>query len=150
MSKEPKKTREPTERSQFIEDAILRETVKMEKRFHKDYTVFQPSLESLKEATPDKPLVSSFCSSKRDEDINEEDQKMLKTLHMDTISEDPKKKYKFPLTTSQEIGWDAYDYKPKSIFNHRHHSTDITTTPTHYDPLAGQKSSSGTAARGKK
>ena len=129
------------EKNALVEAAILRETVKMENRYRKDFTEFQPSLTSLREATPDKPLINSFCSSQhKDDEITDEDREMLKTLHMDKKESDPKKKYQFPMTTSQEIGWDAYEYRPKSIFNFRHHNTDITTTPTHYDPLSGNAS----------
>ena len=128
------------EKNALVEDAIRKETIKMENRFRKDFTEFQPSLSSLRDATPDKPLVNSFCSSKHDDDFTQEDLDMLKTLHMDKKESDPRKKYPFPMTTSQEIGWDAYEYKPRSIFDHRHHSTDITTLPTHYDPLSGNPS----------
>ena len=129
------------EKNALADDAILRETVKMENRYRREFTEFQPSLMSLRDATPDKPLIRSFCSSQhQDDDFTEEDKQMLKTLHMDVKETDPKKKYAFPMTTSQEIGWDAYEYKPRSIFDHRHRNTDITTTPTHYDPLSGNAS----------
>ena len=149
MTKEPKKTREPAEKNPLIEDAILRETVKQERRFHRDFGEFQPSIASLRDATPDKPLVSSFCSSKHEDEHTEEDEKMLKTLRMDTKTLDPKDKYPFPVTTSQEIGWDVYDYRPKSIFNFKHLNTDVTKSPTHYDPLAA-RDTTGSTKRGTK
>ncbi|EAY21415.1 hypothetical protein TVAG_198540 [Trichomonas vaginalis G3] len=133
--KEAKEARPPREVNPFVADAILKETVKMEERNAKEYTTFQPSLNSLQEPTPDKPLVNSFCSSKHDDDFTAEDTAMLSTLRMDRTIQDPRQKYKFPITTSQEIGWDAYEYYSKSIFNHKHSSTDVTRNPTNRDPL---------------
>lgn len=127
------------ERSPFVQDAILRETVRKEGMFQKDFTEFHPSFDMLREATPDKPLVSSFCSNPHIYD-DDDDEELRKTLHVTTreIDDDPHSKYSMPMTTSQEIGWDAREYSMmrKSMFDHRHKKTDVTTLPSKWDPAA--------------
>jgi len=122
-------------RSPFVEDAILRETVKKESMFHRDYTEFHPSIHSLYEATPDKPLVSSLCS-KPFEQGGELEESLKKTLNMNSKDIPPQKKYPFPQTTSQEIGWDINDFNSKSLFDHKHKKTDVTSLPSKWDPNA--------------
>lgn len=126
------------EKSPFIEDAILRETVRKENMFAKEFSEFQPSLFSLREATPDKPLVKSFCSTPHDEDYEDEQSvKFRSTLHMTSRDTDPRLKYDFPPTTTMEIGWDPEFYQPrKSMFDHRKVKTDITMLPSRWDPNA--------------
>jgi hypothetical protein len=50
----PKRQRLP-----FVEDEILKETVRKEKKYQKDFTKFSPTLGSLRGATPDKLLVAN-------------------------------------------------------------------------------------------
>lgn len=126
------------ERSQFVNDAILRETVKMENKYHKDFVEFHPSLNALNEPTPDKPGIKSFCSEPHNED-DEMDEEMMTTLgiHTRSIDDNPHSKYRTPMTTSMEIGWDATEYGQfKSMFDHRIKKTDVTQNPSKWDPNA--------------
>lgn len=122
------------ELSAFIKDAILKENAKKEWQNHVEFTEFQPSLATLKEATPDKPCIRSFCSNPESLDFTPEDLEMIKTLCMDRTKLNPNQKYPFPVTTAQEIGWDVDDYNPKSLFDHRHKKSDITMMPTKWNP----------------
>ena len=134
MTKKPPATEE---RTQFIQDAILRETVKMENRYHRDFVDFYPSINALKDATPDKPGVHSFCSDvHNDDDLDDE---MMKTLSIKdrTSGYDLHTKYQVPMTTSMEIGWDIAEFgQYKSMFDHRHRNTDVTNQPSKWDPSA--------------
>ena len=137
MSKAPPPKRE---RSPFVNDAIMRETVRKEMMFQKDFGEFQPSVTSLREATPDKPLVDSFVSKLwlHPEVENEgEDEEMKKTLNVTRKEMLPRDLYKEPLTTSMEVGWDQFDVpRFRSMFDFHHKKTDITMNPSRWDPNA--------------
>ena len=131
------------ERTALVNDAILRETVRREMMWQKDYTEFQPSLSSLREATPDKPLVDSFVGRlwTHPEEANrgetEEDVRMRTTLNVTRRDMVPRDKYREPITTSMELGWDQFDVpRFKSMFDHNHKKTDITMNPSRWDPNA--------------
>ena len=52
-------------------------------------------------------------------DNGDEDAKVLKTK-LEVLTSIPKKKYPYPMTTSQELGWDTEmfgTHKPKYAFN---------------------------------
>lgn len=145
MSKKPNPPKRET--TQFIEDEIFKERIRKENMNQVDYEVFQPSLDSLREATPDKPGIDSFCSrlysqSKTkaiddDDDDSPEFQTFKHTMFMTSRDVSPQQKYSEPLTTTMEIGWEQTDYKPfKSMFDHRHKKTDITSLPSKWDPNA--------------
>jgi hypothetical protein len=127
------------EKLPFIEDSILKETVKKEIRYQKEFTDFCPSLLSLEEATPDKPLVDSFCSRlySRPDEEDELGAQLRGTLSIQRRDTAPHFKYREPLTTSMEIGWDQYDVpRFKSMFNHNRMKTEITMLPSKWDPNA--------------
>ena len=132
------------ETNQYIEDELLKERIRKENSHIIDYDTFQPSLDSLREATPDKPGIDSFCSRQyfktqtRDAEIETpEEQTFRKTLFMTSRDTGPRDKYKEPMTTTMEIGWDQNDIKPfKSMFDHRHRKTDTTSLPSKWDPQA--------------
>ena len=128
MTEKKKTVRAPEPKNPFVEDAVLRETVKKESMFHKDYTEFHPSIHSLRDATPDKPLVNSLCSRPLPKE-GEFEETLKDTLKLKTCDLPPQKKYSFPQTTSQEIGWDISNYPQKSLFDHRHKQTDVTISP---------------------
>jgi hypothetical protein len=135
-AKEPPPRRE---KIPFVEDQILKETVRKELRYQREFTDFRPSLESLSEATPDKPLVDSFCSrlySRPDAEdaLGTQLRHSLSVERRDTL---PQIKYPAPLTTSMEYGWDQYTVpRMKSMFNHNRMKTEITMLPSRYDPNA--------------
>jgi hypothetical protein len=134
--KEPPPKRQ---RSQFVEDEILKETVRKETRYRRDFTEFSPSLHSLMEATPDKPLVDSFASRlySRPDEEDEVETQLRGTLRVDAREAPPRYKYKDPPTTSMEIGWDQYDVpRFRSMFNHNRTKTEITMLPSRWDPNA--------------
>jgi hypothetical protein len=134
--KEPPPKRE---KIPIVEDCILRETVRKELQSQKEFTDFCPSLASLEEATPDKPLVDSFCSrlySRPDQEdaLGAQLRHTLSIARRDTA---PHFKYREPLTTSMEIGWDQYDVpRFRSMFNHNRTKTEITMLPSRWDPNA--------------
>jgi hypothetical protein len=134
--KEPPPRRE---RSVFVEDSIMRERVRKEMMYQTDRAEFAPSLDSLKSATPDKPLVDSFCSRlyTHPELDSEEEVQLRSTLNIVRRTLPPHDKFREPLTTSMEYGWDQYDVPSfKSIFDHRRPKTDVTTMPSKWDPDA--------------
>ena len=97
------------ETTQFIEDEIFKERIRKENMNQVDYEVFQPSLDSLREATPDKPGIDSFCSrlysqSKEkaidDDDDSPEFQTFKHTMFMTSRDVSPQQKYSEPLTTT--------------------------------------------------
>ena len=128
-SKAPK--REPV--SQFVQDAIIRETIKKENEFQVEFEEFHPSFSSLSDATPDKPLVSTFFSKKQ-EDIDEDDPEfdyIKNTVLMNSGMVERSTKGKFPQTTSQEYGW-LVQNKPvtRNVFDYKHKKTDVTMLPS--------------------
>ncbi|OHS96160.1 hypothetical protein TRFO_10061 [Tritrichomonas foetus] len=129
------------ETTAFIQDEIQKERIRKENMYQVEFSEFRPSLESLREATPDKPGIDSFCSRQyfktRSVEDDEEDEMIRKTLNITSKDDDPHLKYKEPMTTTMELGWDQYEMKPfKSMFDHRHKKTDITALPSKWDPNA--------------
>jgi hypothetical protein len=134
--KEPPPKRE---KLPYIEDAILRETVKQEIKFQKEFTDFHPSIYAVTGATPDKPLIDSFCSRLWSGPDKEDElgASLRATLSISRRDELPHFKYKEPLTTQMELGWDQYDVpRFKSMFNHNRMKTEITMLPSRWDPNA--------------
>jgi hypothetical protein len=134
--KEPPPKRE---KIPFIEDSILKETVKKELRYQLTFTDFHPSIWALTGATPDKPLVDSFASrlySRPDEEDSLESE-LRTTLGITSRTLEPRFRFRDPMTTSMDYGWDQFTVpRFKSMFDHRHKSTEITQLPSRWDPNA--------------
>ena len=128
------------DKSPFVNDAIMRETVRKQMMYEKDFGEFQPSITSLREATPDKPLIDSFVSKlwlHPEVEDEKDDEEMKATLNVTRRAMMPHDLYKEPLTTSMELGWDQYDVpRFKSMFDFHHKKTDITSQPSRWDPHA--------------
>ena len=130
------------ETTPFIQDEIQKERIRRELAMQVEYTEFRPSLEALYEPTPDKPGIDSFCSRQYfkpagAQELDAEDEELLRTISLAAHDLDPRNRYKEPPTTTLEIGWDQTDYKPfESMFNHKHKKTDISNLPSRNDPFA--------------
>mgnify|MGYP001037931849 CR=1 FL=1 len=131
-------------RSPFVDDAILKERVKKETMHHKTFEEFSPSPWTLTECTPDKPLVRSLCSDPPPPE-DELTVSLRSTLHLRGPKTRPRDVYDYPQTTSMEIGWDAFEpSRHRSMFDHRHKKTDITTLPSKWDPHANTVTTAAT------
>jgi hypothetical protein len=127
------------EKIPFIEDSILKETVRKEMRYQREFTDFRPSLRSLEEATPDKPLIDSFCSRLYSHPDAEDavGTQLRHSLAIERRDVAPYAKYARPMTTSMEYGWDQYSVpRMQSMFNHNRRKTEITMLPSRWDPNA--------------
>jgi hypothetical protein len=127
------------EKIPFIEDSILKETVKKEMRYQRAFTEFHPSVLTLDGATPDKPLIDSYASrlySKRDEEDDVE-RELRTTLGITSRTLEPRHRFRDPMTTSMDYGWDQATVPQfRSMFDHRRKSTEITQLPSKWDPNA--------------
>jgi hypothetical protein len=136
----PKKDPPPKrQKIPFIEDEILKETVRKELRYQLTFTEFSPSLDALTGATPEKSLVGSFASRQYSHDDEEDDTEcsLRASLRITTRTLGPRSRFRDPMATSMDSGWDQFDVPPfRSMFDHRHKATDVTLLPSRWDPNA--------------
>jgi hypothetical protein len=123
----------------FVEDAILKETVKKEMHYQLTFTDFHPSVWALTGASPDKPLVDSFASRlySRPDAEDDVERELRKSLGITSRTVHPRHRFRDPVTTSMDYGWDQFTVpRFRSMFDHRHRSTEITLLPSRWDPDA--------------
>eukprot|EP00054_Salpingoeca_dolichothecata_P031936 m.265107 g.265107 ORF g.265107 m.265107 type:complete len:130 (+) comp28575_c0_seq1:195-584(+) len=108
-----------TTKNQIHQNTILNETVAKEIRNQKLYTSFQINPHSKPAAVAGKPNVADLDNSDDDDEI-------LKTLA--AARKPPKQKSSFPMTSSQEYGWDTAPLISSSTgnFSHPRKQTEIT------------------------
>jgi hypothetical protein len=127
------------EKIPFVEDTILRETVKKETFYARPFTEFRPSLASLSASTHDKPLVDTYASRlyARQDREDEVETQLRNSLGVTTRDLPLHQRYNGPVTTSMDYGWYQHEVPGfKSMFDHRRMKTEITMLPSRWDPNA--------------